>query len=85
MSKRETSLHRFIQSTGNEIWNEQRQRRAAIAVLQARLDKAGIPKLDADEEQAIRLAIMQAPEPDPADLPAPTLVPARRRTQKGRL
>lgn len=85
MSKGETSLHRFIQSTGNEIANEQRQRRAAIAVLKARLDKAGIPALPPDEEQAIRAAIIRELAPEPALLPRPTVLPARRRTQRGRL
>lgn len=85
MSKGETSLHRFIQSTGNEITNEQKQRRAAIAVLKARLDKAGIPALPPEEEQAIRAAIILEPATDPALLPEPTVVPTRRRTQRGRL
>lgn len=68
-----------------EFEKERAQRRAEIAVLKARLDKAGIPALSADEEKAIRLPIIQEPELDPAQMPEPTVLPTRRRAQKGRL
>lgn len=64
---------------------ERRQRRAEIAVLQARLDRAGIPALPPDEERAIRLPIIQDAELDPASLPEPKRLPTRKRQQKGRL
>lgn len=87
MSKGETSLHGFIKGTGRELDEERSQRRAAIAVLKARLDKAGIPDLPPEEEQAIRLSVIRSPHllEDPVEGPQPTVVPTRRRSQKGRI
>jgi len=85
MSDLHDNVKSIARTLGDEFRAEQRQRRAEIAVLKARLDKAGIPALSPEEEKAIRLSITREPELDPAQMPEPTVLPTRRRTPRGRL
>ena len=87
MAKSDASAIAIAGSIARDMEKEIAERRSAIAVINRRLEKAGIPPLPPDEAAEVRASVMRQPAQSVPDLgaPEPTILPTRRRVQKGRM